>query len=75
MLKMDIAPQGPNITERTFAFAVSVVRFCQILVAKPGINRTLGQQLLRAGTSIGANLEEAQAAQSSADLSVNVLFH
>jgi four helix bundle protein len=64
---MDIAPQAPNINERTFAFAVSVVRFCQILVAKPGINRTLGQQLLRAGTSIGANLEEAQAAQSSAD--------
>jgi four helix bundle protein len=64
---MDIAPQAPNITERTFVFAVSVVHFCQILVAKPGINRTLGQQLLRAGTSIGANLEEAQAAQSSAD--------
>ena len=64
---MDIAPQAPKITERTFAFAVSVVRFCQKLVTKPGVNRTLGQQLLRAGTSIGANLEEAQAAQSSAD--------
>jgi four helix bundle protein len=58
---------APNIAERTFAFAVSVVHFCKILDSKPGINRTLGQQLLRAGTSIGANLEEAQAAQSSAD--------
>ena len=58
---------APKIAERTFAFAVSVVHFCKILDSKPGINRTLGQQLLRAGTSIGANLEEAQAAQSSAD--------
>jgi four helix bundle protein len=58
---------APNIAERTFAFAVSIVHFCKVLDAKPGINRTLGQQLLRAGTSIGANLEEAQAAQSSAD--------
>jgi four helix bundle protein len=29
--------------------------------------QTLGRQLLRSGTSIGANVEEAQAGQSSAD--------
>ncbi|PMB37920.1 four helix bundle protein [Fischerella thermalis CCMEE 5330] len=34
---------------------------------KPGVARTLAQQLLRSGTSIGANVEEAQAAQSKAD--------
>ena len=62
-----MARQAPNIAERTFAFAVSVVQFCKILNSRPGISRTLMQQLLRAGTSIGANLEEAQAAQSSAD--------
>ncbi|WP_375502808.1 four helix bundle protein [uncultured Nostoc sp.] len=40
---------------------------CQFLDDKPGVARTLAQQLLRLGTSIGANVEEAQAAQSKAD--------
>jgi four helix bundle protein len=31
------------------------------------VERTLGRQLLRAGTSVGANVEEAQAGQSKAD--------
>ena len=29
--------------------------------------RTIAQQLLRSGTSIGANIEESQAAESAAD--------
>jgi four helix bundle protein len=32
-----------------------------------GVSRTLANQLLRSGTSIGANVEESQAAQSRAD--------
>ena len=59
--------QTPNIAERTFEFAVSVVQFCKVLDSKSGINWVLGRQLLRSGTSVGANLQEAQAAQSSAD--------
>ena len=31
------------------------------------MGRTIGRQLLRAGTSVGANVEEAQAGQSKAD--------
>ena len=31
------------------------------------MSRTLAKQLLRAGTSVGANLEEAQGGQSKAD--------
>ncbi|MFZ4666730.1 MAG: four helix bundle protein [Prochlorotrichaceae cyanobacterium] len=31
------------------------------------MTRTLAQQLLRSGTSIGANIEESQAAESTAD--------
>jgi four helix bundle protein len=46
---------------------VQVVRLCQPLVEKPGAGRILGHQLLRAGSSIGANVEEAQAGQSRAD--------
>jgi four helix bundle protein len=53
--------------ERTFQFAVAIVYHCQRLDAKAGVTRSLGRQLLRSGTSIGANVEEAQAAQSSAD--------
>lgn len=56
-----------DIKERTFNFAVSVVRFCQEKIERPGVMRTLAGQLLRAGTSIGANAEEAQAGQSRAD--------
>jgi four helix bundle protein len=56
-----------DIKERTFSFAAEVVRFCDPLHSRRGAVRTLGRQLLRAGTSIGANVEEAQAGQSRAD--------
>jgi four helix bundle protein len=56
-----------DIVPRTFDFALRVVRLCEKLVAKPGAGRALGHQLLRAGTSMGANVEEAQAGQSRAD--------
>jgi four helix bundle protein len=56
-----------DIEPRTFEFALRVVRLCEKLDEKPGVGRTLGKQLLRAGTSVGANVEEAQAGQSRAD--------
>lgn len=56
-----------DIKERTFKFALEIVRLCRYLDEKPGVERTLGRQLLRSGTSIGANVEEAQAGQSKAD--------
>lgn len=56
-----------KITDRSFAFAVRVVKLCQCLDEIPGGSRTLGRQLIRSGTSIGANLEEGVAAQSEAD--------
>ena len=56
-----------DICQRTFDLALRVVKLCQYLDDKPGILRTLGKQLLRSGTSVGANVEEAQAAQSKAD--------
>jgi four helix bundle protein len=43
------------------------VNLCQHLDERQGVNRTLGRQLLRAGTSVGANVEESQAGQSKAD--------
>jgi four helix bundle protein len=56
-----------DIEERTFRFATRIVRLCMRLGERPGASRTLGQQLLRSGTSIGANVEEGQAAQNRAD--------
>jgi len=56
-----------DIKERTFQFALGIVRLCQQMENQSGIWRVLGKQLLRSGTSIGANVEEAQAGQSKAD--------
>lgn len=56
-----------DIRERAFEFAERIVKVCQFLDEKPGVDRTLSKQLIRSGTSIGANLEEAQAGQSKAD--------
>lgn len=56
-----------DITERSFQFAVRVVKLYRFLEKQNGAPRTLAKQLLRSGTSIGANIEEAQAGQSKAD--------
>ena len=44
-----------------------MVLLCRVLDGRPGVPRTLAGQLLRSGTSIGANVEQAQASQSEAD--------
>jgi four helix bundle protein len=56
-----------DIQGRTFAFALRIIRLCRKVTERPGVGRTLANQLFRAGTAIGANIEEAQAAQSRAD--------
>lgn len=65
MLNKEDKPQ--DIRERTFSFAVEIVRLCQWVEEQSDVYRILGRQLLRSGTSIGANTEEAQAGQSRAD--------
>jgi four helix bundle protein len=61
-----------KIVGRSFEFAVRVVRLCRFLEAQDRVSRTLANQLLRAGTSIGANIEEAQAGQSKADFTAKM---
>ena len=56
-----------DLCERTFEFSVRIVNLCRELDKIPGVGRTLGKQLLRSGTSIGANIEEGQGGQSRAD--------
>ena len=61
-----------NIVERSFEFAVRVVRLCRFLEKQDRVSRTLANQLLRSGTSVGANIEEAQAGQSKADFTAKM---
>ena len=56
-----------DLMGRTFVFACRVVELCKALDKRHGVSRTLANQLLRSGTSIGANVEEGQAGQSRAD--------
>jgi len=54
-----------KIDERTFDFALLVVDVYKFLLVKKEF--VLSKQLLRSGTSVGANVSEAQAAQSRND--------
>jgi four helix bundle protein len=53
------------IVEKSFLFALKVVLYCELLEDKRKF--VLSRQLLRSGTSIGANVREAQNAESKSD--------
>ena len=54
------------IEKKSFDFAIRIVRLYRYLCEKKK-EFVLSKQLLRSGTSIGANVAEAQQAQSKAD--------
>ena len=56
-----------DLCERTLSFSVRIVKFCTFLNRQGYESRDLARQLIRSGTSIGANVEESQAAQSTRD--------
>ena len=57
----------PNIIEtKSFDFAIRIVNLYKYLVTRKK-EYVMAKQLLRCGTSIGANVAEAQKAQSRAD--------
>lgn len=58
---------GQDLRDRTFQFACRIVRFSDSLWKAGGVARILAPQLLRCGTSVGANLEEARGGQSRRD--------
>ena len=55
-----------NIQDKSFFFAVRIVNLCKLLRTERK-EYGLSKLLLRSGTSIGANISEAQNAQSRAD--------
>ena len=54
------------IEKKSFNFAVRTVKLCKI-ISEDRKEYTLSKQLLRSGTSIGANVSEAEMGQTKAD--------
>ncbi|MEK7326815.1 MAG: four helix bundle protein [Chloroflexota bacterium] len=55
-----------KIEDRTYKFALRIVRLVKAL-PKDYASRAIGRQVLRSGTSIGANVEEAIGGSSKRD--------
>ncbi|OQX82024.1 MAG: hypothetical protein B6D64_01165 [Bacteroidetes bacterium 4484_276] len=58
------------IQDKSFNFALKIIELCQKLVEQK--EYILSKQLLRSGTSIGANVEEALAGFSKKDFTAIV---
>src|SRR5687768_2999415 len=63
-MKRELFESNP-ILKLTFEFALLVVEYCERLEANK--KYIIARQLLKSGTSIGANVMEAQNAESKAD--------
>lgn len=53
------------LPEKTINFSLAIVKYCEVL--EQGRKYVIAKQLLRSATSIGANVFEAQNAESKAD--------
>jgi four helix bundle protein len=56
-----------DLRQRLFLFACVIVRLVQFLRTRGDVAAALSQQILRSGTSAGANYEEADDGSSSRD--------
>lgn len=54
-----------EIVELSFGFALLIIEFCELLEEKK--KYVIAKQLLKSGTSIGANIWESQSPESKAD--------
>jgi four helix bundle protein len=57
--------QNNPILKESFEFAIMVVKYAELLDEKR--KYIIAKQLIRSGTSVGANIKEAQNAKSKAD--------
>ena len=67
-----IKPMKYDLEERTAAFAEKIIELCK-KVPKNTVNIPVVDQLVRAGTSVGANYVESQAGSSRKDFA-NFLY-
>ena len=70
-MKRDQSEKQRDLAERTFDFAVSVIRFLKT-VQYSKENDVVRTQLVKSATSVGANYEEAQGAYSKEDFSYKI---
>ena len=63
---MEPTTHASTVAEKSKVFAVRIIRFAQMLRNEKR-EYTLSKQILRAGTSIGANIRESKNAQSDLD--------
>lgn len=63
-----------NLYDKSYAFAIRVVKGYQFL-SKEKREFVLSKQFLKSGTSIGANVAEANGAISKADFSSKIPLH
>ena len=57
--------KGNAILELSFEFAVAIITYCDELEKERKF--IIANQLMRSGTSVGANIREAQSAESRSD--------
>jgi four helix bundle protein len=53
------------ILEKSFQFALNIIEYSELLEDKR--KYVIARQILKSGTSVGANINEAQSAESKAD--------
>jgi four helix bundle protein len=70
MLKANESAKKNVVQEKSYAFALKIIELCKMLHERN--EYVLAGQLLRAGTSIGANVEEATAAQTKKDFTAKM---
>jgi four helix bundle protein len=58
--------KGDELSDRFLEFAARIIRLVTALPKNP-VARHIGGQLLRSGTAIGSNYEEARGAESRPD--------
>jgi four helix bundle protein len=63
---MDGCEHADDLKRRTQEFALRIIRLCERLPSRPAA-RVIGNQLLRSGTSVGANYRAARRARSGPD--------
>lgn len=59
--------QPPDLKPRTKEFALRVIRMYSKLPKNDAVAQVLGKQVLRSGTSVGANYREASRGRSKAE--------
>lgn len=63
--------ESQDLKKRTKAFAVAAVKFAKAL-PRDWVSMTLGKQLLRSGTSVGANYRAACRARSASEFTAKL---